>query len=48
MFIMTDSQVVDEKFLVAINDILSSGYVPELFAEDERDEIRGKVRSEAK
>lgn len=48
MFIMTDSQIVNEKFLVSINDILSSGYVPELFAEDERDEIRGKVRAEAK
>ena len=45
---MTDSQIVNEKFLVSINDILSSGYVPELFAEDERDEIRGKVRAEAK
>jgi dynein heavy chain len=34
--------------LISINDILSSGYVPELFAEDEKDDIRGKVRSEAK
>jgi len=34
--------------LIDINDILSSGYVPELFAQDEKDEITGKVRSEAK
>lgn len=48
LFIMTDSQIVNERFLVSINDILSSGYVPELFAVDEVDEILGKVRAEAK
>ena len=31
-----------------INDILSTGYVPELFASDELEAINGKVRSEAK
>ena len=48
LFIMTDSQIVDEKFLVYINDILSAGYIPELFAADEIDEIFGKIRGEAK
>ena len=48
LFLITDSQIVDEKFLVSINDILSAGYVPELFAADELDGIRSKVRSEAK
>jgi dynein heavy chain len=47
-FLLTDSQIVDDKFLVFINDILSSGYVPEIFAKDELDEKLGKVRSEAK
>jgi dynein heavy chain len=45
---LTDTQIIDEKFLISINDILSSGYVPELFNDEEKDEIRGKVRSEAK
>lgn len=35
MFLMTDSQVADEKFLVLINDMLASGQIPELFADDE-------------
>jgi len=48
LFVMTDSQIVDNKFLVYINDILSSGYIPELFAPDELDTIMGKIRGEAK
>jgi dynein heavy chain len=48
LFLMTDSQIVDEKFLVYINDILSAGYIPELFAPDEIDTIHGKIRGEAK
>jgi len=31
-----------------INDILSTGYIPELFASDELEAITGKVRAEAK
>jgi dynein heavy chain len=31
-----------------INDILSTGYIPELFAQDEVEELTGRVRSEAK
>jgi dynein heavy chain len=48
LFILTDSQVTNDKFLVYINDMLSSGWIPELFAKDEIDGILGKVRAEAK
>jgi len=48
LFILTDSQIVKDEFLVYINDILSAGYIPELFAKDELDGIYGKIRSEAK
>ena len=48
VFILTDGQIVDDKYLVYINDILASGYIPELFAKDEVEEIQGKVRTEAK
>ena len=48
MFLLTDSQIVDNKYLVYINDILASGYIPELFAKDEVEEIQSKVRNEAK
>lgn len=39
VFLMTDSQVADEKFLVLINDLLASGEIPDLFPEDEIEEI---------
>jgi dynein heavy chain len=45
---LTDAQITDEKFLVYINDLLSSGYIPELFAKDELDGLLGNVRAEAK
>jgi len=48
LFLLTDSQITDDKFLVYINDLLSSGYIPELFAKDELDGLTGKIRSEAK
>jgi dynein heavy chain len=48
MFLMTDAQVGDEKFLVLINDLLASGEIPNLFAEDERLEIYDGVRGEVK
>jgi len=48
MFILTDGQISDNKFLMYINDLLASGYVPELFLKDEIDGILGKVRGEAK
>lgn len=48
LFILTDTQIVKDEFLVYINDILSAGYIPELFAKDELDGIIGKIRAEAK
>jgi len=48
LFILTDTQIVKDTFLIYINDILSAGYIPELFAKDELDGIIGKVRAEAK
>ncbi|EFC48546.1 hypothetical protein NAEGRDRAFT_55628 [Naegleria gruberi] len=34
-FILTDSQIFDQKQLVFINDFLSSGFIPELFTPDD-------------
>jgi hypothetical protein len=33
MFLLTDSQIVDERMLVYINDLLASGEIPDLFAQ---------------
>jgi dynein heavy chain len=46
MFLMTDAQVPNELFLVLINDMLASGEIPELFTDDETDNIIGGVRNE--
>ena len=48
VFLMTDAQVSDEKFLVLINDLLASGEIPDLFADDEVDNIVNGVRNEVK
>lgn len=48
MFLMTDSQVADEKFLVLINDLLSTGEINGLFQDDEVTEIIDGVRNEVK
>lgn len=48
MFLFTDSQIVDEKMLVYVNDLLSSGEIPDLFAQEDKDEIINAVRSETK
>ena len=34
-FLLTDSQITNERFLIYINDLLASGEVPDLFAPDE-------------
>jgi len=48
MWIFTDSQITDEKFLVFINDLLASGEIPDLFDADGKDNIINAVRSEVK
>ena len=39
MFLLTDSQITNERFLIYINDLLASGNAPDLFAADEVDAI---------
>ena len=48
VFMITDTQIQDEKFLIYINDMLSSGYVQDLFEKDELDNIFNSLRNEAK
>ncbi|XP_077869744.1 dynein beta chain, ciliary-like [Saccoglossus kowalevskii] len=48
VFLMTDAQVSDEKFLVLINDLLASGEIPDLFPDDEIENIIGGIRNEVK
>uniref|UniRef100_A0A8D2LWB2 AAA+ ATPase domain-containing protein n=1 Tax=Varanus komodoensis TaxID=61221 RepID=A0A8D2LWB2_VARKO len=46
VFLHTDAQIPDERFLVLINDMLASGDIPDLFSEDELDSIISSTRTE--
>ncbi|XP_078389870.1 dynein axonemal heavy chain 2 [Cetorhinus maximus] len=48
MFLFTDTQLVEESFLEDINNILSSGEVPNLFKADEFEEIKNALLDAAK
>lgn len=48
MFLLTDSQITNERFLIYINDLLASGNIPDLFAPDEVDAICGAVTGKVK
>ena len=47
-FLMTDGQIVKEDFLVYLNDLLSSGYIPDLFTPEDKDNMCNAVRGEVK
>ncbi|XP_072903303.1 LOW QUALITY PROTEIN: dynein axonemal heavy chain 11 [Hemitrygon akajei] len=46
VFLHTDAQIPDERFLVLINDMLASGDIPDLFSEEEVDNIISTIRME--
>ena len=48
VFLLTDSHIVDEKFLIYVNDLLSNGYIPDLFPQDELDQLVSSCRNAAK
>jgi dynein heavy chain len=48
IFMLNDTQIVDEKFLVYINDLLNTGYIPDLFAKEDYDSIFASLRNVAK
>ncbi|XP_028280327.1 dynein heavy chain 11, axonemal isoform X1 [Parambassis ranga] len=46
--LLTDAQIPDERFLVIINDLLASGEIPELFSDEEIEDIVSGVRAEVR
>ncbi|ESO12478.1 hypothetical protein HELRODRAFT_155577 [Helobdella robusta] len=48
VLLMTDAHIIDERFLVLINDLLASGEIPDLFTEDDLDIIVTGVRNDVK
>ena len=46
VFLFTDAHVVQESFLELINNMLTTGMVPALYEDDEKDQILNSVRDE--
>lgn len=48
LFLITDTQISNEKFLVYLNDLLSSGNIPDLYSKDEKEAIINGLTNKAK
>jgi len=48
VFLFTDTQITDERFLVYINDTLSTGLIPDLFETEDKDLIINTIRPRVK
>jgi AAA domain (dynein-related subfamily). len=48
LFILTDSQIIREEFLVYINAMLTSGWIPDLFSKEELETIYGSISNDAR
>lgn len=48
LFILTENQIIDEKFMVLVNDLLSSGDINDLFSPDDKEVIYNKVKAACK
>jgi dynein heavy chain, axonemal len=48
MFLLTEGQITNERFLVFINDLLSSGEIADLFAAEDKDTIVNNIRPAVK
>lgn len=48
LFLLTDTQITNEKFFVYLNDLLSSGNIPDLYNRDEKEAIINSLTNKAK
>ena len=48
MFLFTDSQITNERFLVYLNDLLASGNIPDLYSTEDKDAIVNAVVGKVK
>ena len=46
--IITDSQIINERFLVFVNDFLASGNISDIFTTELKEEFRNAVRNDAR
>ncbi|XP_075803650.1 dynein axonemal heavy chain 11 [Microtus pennsylvanicus] len=48
VFLLTDAHVLDESFLLLINDLLASGDIPDLFNDEDMDNVVSGIRNEVR
>jgi dynein heavy chain len=48
VYMITDSQIKDEAFLIPINDMLNSGWISDLFTKEDFEALVSNIRAEAK
>jgi dynein heavy chain len=48
VFLLTDSQVTDEQFLIPISDFLSTGVIPDVFAQEDKENVYTAVKGDMK
>jgi dynein heavy chain len=48
LFLFTDGQITNERFVVSVNDLLSSGEVADLYAPEDKDNIINQIRAKVK
>ena len=48
LFLLTDTQISNERFFVYLNDLLSSGNIPDLYTKDEKEAIINSLTNKAK
>jgi dynein heavy chain len=48
VFLLTDSQVIDERFLIPISDFLSTGTLPDIFQPEDKELVYAAVKGDMK
>ena len=48
VWLFTDQQIINERMLIYFNDLLSSGFIPDLYTPDDRDNVLNAIRPEVK
>jgi dynein heavy chain len=48
VFLLTDSQVMDEQFLIPVSDFLSTGVIPDVFAPEDKENVYGMIKGDIK
>lgn len=48
VFLLSDAQIANERFLVYVNDLLASGDIADLYEGDDKDKLMNSIRPLAK